>query len=96
MDWNKGELREVKFPLNEFFQTVCGKPHKKIYEYTLAEKPLLPSVMPIREQRLICFPKTVCVFITRVGEKIDAVDCPEQTPKFIPVNVEKSIWTLFP
>lgn len=43
MDWNKGELGEVKFPLNEFFQTVCGKPHEKIYVYTLAEKLLLPS-----------------------------------------------------
>lgn len=84
-------MKEVKFPLNDFFQTVCGKPHEKIYVYTLAEKLLLPSVMPIREQRLSYFPKTVGVFITRVGEEMDSGDGPEQKPKFIPVNVEKII-----
>lgn len=43
------------------------------------------------EQRLTCFPKTVCIFIDKVGEKMGARDDPEQKPKFIPINVEKVI-----
>lgn len=87
---------KLSFLRMSFFKLCVEKPHEKIYEYALAEKPLWPSVMPIREERLTCFTKTVCVFIARVWEKMNAGDGPKQKPKFIPVNVEKMIWTLFP